>query len=79
MTYVPQFPDLADSGPDPSALDNTIDTIQVTLTHKGEVHSMRLPLGDAFCNAHGPMSLESGCMTAVRKICQAIYEKTLKP
>ncbi len=66
----------------PKSTETTsISFLQVTLAHKGEVHSMRLylPLGDAFCNAHGPMSLESGCMTAVRKICQAIYEKTLKP
>ena len=65
--YSPQHPDL-------SVLDNSI---QVILTHRGIHYIARVPLGDAFDLADGPMSLESGCMSAVREICQAIYE--LKP
>lgn len=57
-----------------SVLDNSI---QVILTHRGIHYIARVPLGDAFDLADGPMSLESGCMSAVREICQAIYE--LKP
>lgn len=55
---------------DLSALNNTL---QVTITHNGTVHTFRAPLGEAFDLAMGPMSLEAGCMSAVRRICADIW------
>lgn len=63
MPYEPQQPDF-------SELDNSI---QVILTHRGIHYIKRVPLGDAVDLADGPMSLESGCMMAVREICAAIW------
>jgi len=65
MTYDPQHPDY-------SHLENTVEII---IIRNGKVYSLRRPLGDAFTQAEGPMSLEAACMWIVREICQAIRRK----
>jgi hypothetical protein len=49
------------------------ETISVTINHKGVSLTERLPLPEAFVKAEGPQSMESGCMSAVREICQRIH------
>jgi len=49
--------------------------IQVTITRNGEEWSSYQPLKEAFDAAEGPMSLEAGCMSAVRSICQHLWSE----
>jgi hypothetical protein len=51
------------------------NAITVILTYRGEAFRVSQPLGEAFLCAEGPQSLESGCMSAVREICQTIETK----
>jgi len=76
MTYEPQHPEHEIpyrrwkwSPPDP-------DTIQITVARDGEVHTIKLPLGDAWERADGPTSLESACMGVVRELCREIAAKS---
>lgn len=51
------------------------NSLQVIIKQGNKLYSSSQPLGEVFAKSDGPQSLESGCMFAVREICQQIWQE----
>lgn len=69
MTYEPNFPDFKSAGP---------EDITLIIRTNGSTHLLTRPLSDAFINAQGPISLESGCLAALREMCRDLCQEIWK-
>ena len=57
---------------EPMFLDASRDTVTVIINTGGRVYSGNALLGEAWEASQGPMSLESGALSALREVCRRI-------